>query len=120
VPVTVLIVDDHPSFRRLARKLFEAAGYVVVGDAADGAGAIEAAARLRPDVVLLDVLLPDQSGFDVAIALAAEPEPPEVVLTSSRSASDLRPSLDAAAAVGFIPKDELSTSTLAVLFGAGS
>lgn len=118
VPMTVLIVDDHPSFRRFARKLVEAAGYVVVGDAEDGASAVEAALRLRPDVVLLDVLLPDRSGFEVAEALAADPEPPGVVLTSSRSASDLRPALDAAPVLGFIAKRELSDVTLAALLGA--
>jgi CheY-like chemotaxis protein len=116
--MTVLIVDDHPSFRRLARKLVEAAGHVVVGDAGDGASALEAAQRLRPDVVLLDVLLPDRSGFEVANALAAGPEPPEVVLTSSRSAADLRPAIDAAPILGFIAKRELSRERLAALLGA--
>ena len=86
---TALIVDDHPSFRRFARKLLESAGYVVVGDAEDGASAIDAVGTLRPDVVLLDVLLPDMSGFEVAKALAGRPERPLVVLTSSRSSSDL-------------------------------
>src|SRR5690349_7716051 len=65
VTTSLLIVDDHPGFRRFARKLLEAAGYDVVGDAADGAAALAAAERLDPDVVLLDVLLPDMTGFDV-------------------------------------------------------
>ena len=56
MPTTALIVDDHPSFRRFARKLLESAGYVVVGDADDGAAAIAAVRTLRPEVVLLDVL----------------------------------------------------------------
>ena len=63
---TALIVDDHPSFRRFARKLLEAAGFRVVGDAGDGASALAAVRELRPDVVLLDVLLPDMTGFAVA------------------------------------------------------
>jgi CheY-like chemotaxis protein len=88
VRVSVLIVDDHASFRRLARRLFEGAGYSVVGEAADGASTLAAVAELRPDVVLLDVLLPDASGFAVADRIATEPEHPVVLLTSSRSAMD--------------------------------
>src|SRR5262249_5647341 len=68
---TVLIVDDHAGFRESARALLEAEGFTVVGDAADGAAAVAAVARLRPDVVLLDVQLPDVDGFAVAGRLAA-------------------------------------------------
>jgi CheY-like chemotaxis protein len=117
VPRTVLIVDDHPSFRRLARKLVEAAGYVVVGDAADGAAAIEAVGALRPDVVLLDVLLPDMTGLDVARRLAARPERPLIVLTSSRSAADLGRTLLTEHAAGFISKRDLTVAALAALLG---
>ena len=67
----VLIVDDHPSFRRFATRLLEMAGFSVVGEAEDGASALAAVRRLRPELVLLDVLLPDMSGFAVADALAA-------------------------------------------------
>ena len=63
---TVLIVDDHDSFRESARALLEAEGFTVVGDATDGAAAVAAVARLRPDVVLLDIQLPDADGFAVA------------------------------------------------------
>jgi CheY-like chemotaxis protein len=85
---TVLVVDDHPTFRRFARRLVRAAGFAVIGEAADGASAVAAARELRPDVVLLDVLLPDMTGFEVVERLAADPAGPRVVLTSSRSASD--------------------------------
>jgi CheY-like chemotaxis protein len=88
VGVSVLIVDDHASFRRLARRLFEGAGYSVVGEASDGASTLIAVAELQPDVVLLDVLLPDASGFGVADQIAAQAEHPVILLTSSRSASD--------------------------------
>lgn len=71
---TVLIVDDHHAFRESARALLDAEGFAVVGDAADGAGALAAVARLRPDVVLLDVQLPDVDGFAVADRLAADPD----------------------------------------------
>lgn len=102
--MTVLIVDDHPTFRRFARQLLEAAGFDVVGEAEDGAGALAACRELRPSAILLDVLLPDRSGFEVAAALAGDQDPPDVVLTSSRSARDLGVALDEAPARGFIPK----------------
>ncbi len=91
---TVLIVDDHPTFRRLARRLIEDAGFTVVGEAVDGASALIAVHELRPDVVLLDVLLPDRSGIEVAGVLAADGNGPVLVLTSSRSARDLGAALD--------------------------
>jgi CheY-like chemotaxis protein len=117
VPTTALIVDDHPSFRRLARKLLESAGYVVVGDADDGAWGVAAVRALRPDVVLLDVLLPDMTGFEVAEELAAQPEQPLVVLTSSRSASDLGSLVRTEHAKGFISKRDLTVAALAALVG---
>ena len=63
--IKVLIVDDHPSFRASARMLLECEGYEVVGEAADGKAALAEVARLSPDVVLLDVGLPDLDGFEV-------------------------------------------------------
>lgn len=105
VAVSVVIADDHASFRRLARRLLESAGYSVVGEASDGESTLAAVAELRPDVVLLDVLLPDASGFSVADQIASEPDPPVVLLTSSRSAADY-----GAAVTGrrFLPKSELT------------
>jgi DNA-binding NarL/FixJ family response regulator len=115
VATTALIVDDHPSFRRFARKLLESAGYDVVGVAEDGASALAAISALRPDVVLLDVLLPDMTGFDVAKELAGAAEPPLVVLTSSRSASDLGALVRTEHAKGFISKRDLTVAALAAL-----
>jgi two-component system nitrate/nitrite response regulator NarL len=115
VSVTVLIVDDHPTFRRFARRLLEEAGFSVVGEAEDGATAIEAARDLAPAAVLLDVLLPDRSGLDIAAELADTHEATAVVLTSSRSASDLGAALDEAPARGFIPKSDFSGSAFAEL-----
>jgi DNA-binding NarL/FixJ family response regulator len=112
---TALVVDDHPSFRRFARRLLEASGFDVVGEAGDGASAIARARDTRPDVVLLDVLLPDCNGFEVAEQLAAEPSKPIVVLTSSRSAADLGPSLEKTSARGFISKRDLTAVALAAL-----
>src|SRR5215472_179909 len=114
---TVLIVDDHDGFRESARALLEAEGFAVVGDAADGAAALAAASRLRPDVVLLDVQLPDVDGFAVAGRLAAGPDPPRVVLISSRDAAAYGPRVGAAPVCGFLAKRELSGGSLAALVG---
>src|SRR5436305_2931826 len=99
---SVLIVDDHPSFRASAKRMLEADGYEVVGQAADGASAIEAARELRPEVVLLDVRLPDLDGFQVAERLAAQGAGPAVVLTSSRDRSDFASEIAASPVRGFI------------------
>ena len=112
---TVLIVDDHDGFRESARALLEAEGFAVVGDAADGVEAVAKVARLRPDVVLLDVQLPDVDGFVVAGRLAAVPDPPRVVLISSRDAAAYGPRVDAAPVCGFLAKRELSGAALAAL-----
>src|SRR5438093_2201218 len=88
---TVLIVDDHPTFRATAHALLEAEGFDVVGEAEDGGSALEAAERLHPDVVLLDVQLPDIDGFEVASRLTGDGDGPLVVLISSRDGSDFGP-----------------------------
>jgi DNA-binding NarL/FixJ family response regulator len=90
-------------------------GFDVVGEAADGADALDAAARLRPDVVLLDVQLPDIDGFEIAARLALTSDSPTVVLTSSRDAGDFGDLVARSGARGFIPKAELSGPTLAAL-----
>lgn len=118
VSKSVLIVDDHPSFRASARRMLEASGYAVVGEAADGAAAIAAAGELGPDLVLLDVQLPDLSGFEVAERLAAlGGAGPEVVLTSSRDRAEYGDEVEASPARGFIPKSDLSGEALAELVG---
>jgi DNA-binding NarL/FixJ family response regulator len=115
VRATVLIVDDHEDYRRSAAALLEAEGFAVVGEAADGAAAIEAAERLRPEIVLLDIQLPDIDGLRVAEKLAATRDPPSVVLISSRDAAAYGWRVDEAPARGFITKRELSGAALAAL-----
>lgn len=108
---TVLIVDDHASFRAVARAVLSER-FTVVGEAADGETAVTLAREVRPDVVLLDVQLPGLDGFAVAMALAAQDDPPRVVLTSSRDGRDLEPLLRQSPAVGFIAKEGLSEQSL--------
>jgi DNA-binding NarL/FixJ family response regulator len=113
--VTVLIVDDHPSFRASARMLLQDEGFDVVGEAEDGESALAAVAELHPDLVLLDVQLPDMDGFDVAARLTANGTGPAVVLVSSRDGSDFGGLVRDSGARGFIPKGELSGARIAAL-----
>ena len=115
---TVLIVDDHASFRAFARALLQAEGYRVVGEAADGSSGIEKIRRLRPDLVLLDVQLPDIDGFEVLQRLAAEGNHSAIILISSRDASAYRRRLAESSARGFIPKSELSGASIRAMLGA--
>ena len=112
---TVLIVDDHPSFRSSAHALLEAEGYEIVGEAEDGESAIEAAGRLHPDIVLLDVQLPDIDGFEVARRLTSDGNGPDVVLVSSRELTDYGSLVDGSGARGFLPKNELTGAAVAAL-----
>jgi DNA-binding NarL/FixJ family response regulator len=116
MPATVLIVDDHAGFRLSARRILEADGFEVVGEAADGRQAIEAVKRLRPQTVLLDVFLPDMDGFEVAKRLTAGADKaPIIVLTSSHDREDLGDGVTTSSAAGFVPKDELSGAAVAAL-----
>ena len=110
---SVLIVDDHEAFRAAARALLEGRDFEVVGEAADGQGALAAAARLRPDVVLLDIRLPDVDGYEVSRRLASETtDRPVVVLVSTLDAVDVGRRAIASGARGFVTKSRLSGDTL--------
>ncbi len=110
VKASVLIVDDHPAFRASARSLLEGEGYEVVAETDSGESAVELALELVPDLVLLDVALPDLSGLEVAERLAQCRS--KVVLVSSRDPRDFGARFRRTSAVGFIPKDDLSPETL--------
>jgi DNA-binding NarL/FixJ family response regulator len=114
---TVLIVDDHAGFRLTARTLLESEGYEVVGEAETGQQAVRLAAELHPDLVLLDVQLPDIDGFEVAARMLAHAngDGPKIILTSSRDGSDFGPLVGECGARGFVPKAELSGVALARL-----
>jgi DNA-binding NarL/FixJ family response regulator len=107
---TVVIADDHPSFRASARAILEADGFEVVGEAQDGKSALDAVCRHRPDVLLLDVQLPDMDGFAVCESLNGNG--PSIVLVSSRDAADYGDLIERSGACGFIPKAELSGDAL--------
>jgi len=113
----VLIVDDHPGFRRFARRLLQAEGFDVIGEAEDEASAVAEVERLRPGVVLLDVLLPGRDGFAVAERLRELHPDLVIVLTSSRAAEEFGARLRSARVAGFVHKDELSAAALARAVG---
>lgn len=113
---TVLIVDDHTGFRTSARRLLESEGFDVVGEAANGESGIECARALRPDLILLDVQLPDMDGFTVCEELSQDEEAPAVILTSTRSGSEFGSLVTESDALGFVAKSSLSRSALEKLF----
>jgi DNA-binding NarL/FixJ family response regulator len=113
--LTVLVVDDHAAFRAAAHRMLEAAGFVVVAEATDAAAALAAVDAVAPDLVVLDIGLPDLDGIAVAELLAQRARPPRVVLISSRDAAAYGERLHAARACGFIPKAQLTGPALAAL-----
>jgi CheY-like chemotaxis protein len=119
VPSTlrVLIVDDHEVFRRIVRRILEDVGFDVVGEAGTGAEAFRLVDELGPDVVLLDVQLPDTDGFLVAEGLSRGSCPPAVVLISTRERSDFAGLLARSSARGFVTKADLSGAALHHVLG---
>jgi len=115
MPITVLIVDDHTTFRASARRLLESEGFEVVGEAQDGGSAIEQTTALAPDLLLLDVQLPDIDGFEVASRVTDRDGAPVVILVSSRDGSDFGPLVRASGARGFVAKADLSGDRLRAL-----
>ena len=97
--------------------LLESEGYDVIAEAADGAGAVAEAERVRPDIVLLDVQLPDLDGFDVAARITGGEDAPMVLLTSSRDWSDSPDLIARSGARGFVRKDQLSGDAIGALTG---
>jgi CheY-like chemotaxis protein len=114
----VLVVDDHDGFRAFARTMLEAAGFTVT-EAASGAEAAATARIIRPQLVLLDIQLPDFDGFEVARRLAGQEHRPVIVLTSTREASDYGRLITSSPAAGFLPKDELTGAALHGFLAAG-
>lgn len=111
----VLIVDDHARFRAAARRMLESEGWEVVGEAVDGGSGLASAAELTPDVVLLDVGLPDLSGVEVARRLRVRQPEVAVVLVSTRDAGDYQQAALSSGACGFLPKADLSGEAIGLL-----
>jgi CheY-like chemotaxis protein len=115
----VLLVDDHAEFRAFARRLITSAGYRVIAEAADGSAALRAANLHHPEIVVLDIRLPDMSGLDVARRMKAAPNPPIVILISSGDRREYEQVAREAGARGFIPKADLTAAALRVLADRG-
>ena len=115
VATTIVIVDDDPRFRGIARRLLESEGFAVIGEASDGREALSVTRELEPDILLLDVQLPDLDGIEVATQLSAGGDGPAIVLTSTRDESDFGPQVEQSGARGFVPKDEISAERITSL-----
>ncbi len=110
--LSVVIVDDDARFRSVAAGLLASSGFTIVGEAADGTAGVSISTRTRPDLVLVDIRLPDIDGFEVARRLLASPVPPAVVLVSTLEAADFGRRIRTSGARGFITKASLSGDTL--------
>jgi two-component system nitrate/nitrite response regulator NarL len=118
VSATVLIDDDNPRFRSRARKWLETGGWDVVAEAADGGAALDAVARHRPSVVLLDIQLPDMSGLAVSEQVTQQPDPPTIVLTSTHDAADFGTRIADCGARGFLPKADFCADSFAAILAS--
>ena len=115
MPRRILIVDDNSDFRAAARQLLERHGFVVVAEAETGISGIEKTNEHRPDLVLLDVQLPDVDGFEVAERLSRLDLSAGVILTSSLDGTDFGALVARSSALGFVPKAELSALAIEAL-----
>jgi CheY-like chemotaxis protein len=111
--VRALIVDDNPGFLAVARCLFDREGIAVVGVASNGADALRGKEQHDPDVILVDVDLGDENGFDVAerlVGVSGRQQP--VVLISAYPEQDLEDLLECSSAIGFVSKSQLSAKAI--------
>jgi DNA-binding NarL/FixJ family response regulator len=115
MPIRYLVVDDSPSFLAAARSFLEQEGLTIAGVAATGSEALRKAQVLRPDVILLDISLGDESGFDVARLLAEDggTGSATVILISTHSEADFADLIAESPAAGFVHKSDLSASAIA-------
>ena len=118
MPLRCLIVDDNASFLQAATTLLQRPGLTVAGVSSNGADALRLARELRPDVVLVDIVLGGESGFDVARELAAAGKSgPTVILVSTRAQSDFEDLIEETPAAGFVAKSDLSADAIRRLVG---
>jgi DNA-binding NarL/FixJ family response regulator len=109
-----VIVDDSPAVLRAASELLEGQGIVVVGVAATGAEAVLLMEELKPDVILVDIDLGTESGFDLARRLVDTPDRPgtRIILISTHDGADFANLIAACPAIGFLPKSDLSATAI--------
>jgi two-component system response regulator EvgA len=112
---TLLVIDDHAAFRALAREVLDGEVFHVVGEASSAAEGLLLAQELQPDVVIMDVGLPDGSGFDLTGRLVRTLPSPAVVLVSSRDWGHLSRRVRSSGARGFLPKEELTPAAVEAL-----
>lgn len=117
IPVRCIIVDDSVRFLEAASSRLGGAGLDVVATATTSHEALDKVERLRPEVVLVDISLGTESGFDLVVQVAELPDPPVLVLISTRAEADYALLIAASPAVGFIPKSRLSADALRELVG---
>jgi DNA-binding NarL/FixJ family response regulator len=107
-----VIVDDDVTFLDAARAALERDGITVAGVAVRSAEAVKLVRDLRPDVVLLDIRMGEESGFDAARRLAREGRPPALIMISTHAGEDYADLIDESPAIGFLPKAELSAAAI--------
>jgi DNA-binding NarL/FixJ family response regulator len=112
-----VIVDDDASFLKAAQTLLESDGVAVAGVAGTGADAVERVGVLRPDVVLIDIRLGQESGFDVARQLAANGQAAALIMISTHAREDYADLIAESPVIGFVPKVELSASAIRRVLG---
>jgi CheY-like chemotaxis protein len=126
MPLRCLIVDDNPQFAEVAGRLLEREGLVVLAKASTGAEAIDLVQKFQPDLVILDIDLGTESGFDVARQLdtqPSQPEPgtvPEIIFVSAHDEEDFADLISDSVAIGFLAKSALSAQAILQLVSANS
>jgi DNA-binding NarL/FixJ family response regulator len=119
-PETVVTIDDQPRFRALARQLVDSVpGLHVIADASTGHEGLALVRSLRPDVVLLDVNLPDIDGIKVCVQLREERPTPMVILVSSDDEPEYATAAHECGALAFVPKQRLTAALLQAILRAG-
>jgi DNA-binding NarL/FixJ family response regulator len=114
-----VLVDDDEAFLNVAQALLEREGMTVVGVAGNSAEAVQRVRALRPDVVLIDIRLGQESGFDAARQLAGNGWPAALIMISMHAAADYADLIAESPAAGFLPKAELSAAAIRRILGAG-
>jgi CheY-like chemotaxis protein len=117
VRLRCVIVDDDMAFLKVARALLEREGITVAGVAQGGGEAAARTEQLRPDVVLIDISLGQESGFDVARRLAGDGQPPRLIMISTHSEADYADLIAESPVVGFLPKTDLSVAAIQRILG---